>query len=54
MVVTVPQRAARLPQLFELLAELKSRHGVREGSITQCTLEQIFIQMASKTRLRAA
>ena len=54
MVLTVPQAAARLSQLFALLAELKATHHVVEGSITQCTLEQIFIQMASKTKMRAA
>ena len=52
MVLTVPQGSAPLSQLFGLLAELKATHHVLECSVTQCTLEQIFIQMASKTKMR--
>ena len=52
MVLTVPQTGAQLSQLFGLLEELKATHHVVECSITQCTLEQIFIQMASKTKAR--
>jgi len=52
MVLTVPQGAATLSQLFGLLSQLKAEHHVQECSVTQCTLEQIFIQMASKKQLR--
>ena len=52
MVLIVPQAATKLSELFGLLAELKNSCHVVEGSITQCTLEQIFIQMASKTKMR--
>jgi len=52
MVLTVPQNNASLSQLFGLLSELKATHHVLECSVTQCTLEQIFIQMASKTQMR--
>jgi len=52
MVLTVPQGAAVLSALFSTLAELKSTHGVLEGSVTQCTLEQIFLAMASKSKMR--
>ena len=52
MVLTVPQGTATLSQLFGLLSELKQTHHVAECSVTQCTLEQIFIAMASKTKMR--
>lgn len=52
MVLTVPQGSATLSRLFALLSELRSTHHVLECSVTQCTLEQIFIQMASKSKLR--
>jgi len=51
MVLTVPQSAAQLSQLFSLLSELKVTHSVVECSVTQCTLEQIFIAMASKDQM---
>jgi len=54
MVLTVPQGAASLSQLFGLLSQLKAEYHVLECSVTQCTLEQIFIQMASKKQLRGA
>jgi hypothetical protein len=38
--------------LFGLLDELKGSHHVQECSLTQCTLEQIFILMASKANMR--
>ena len=48
----VPQESSDLSGLFGLLAELKESHHVLECSATQCTLEQIFIAMASKSKLR--
>jgi len=48
MVLTAPRGSTSLAELFALLTELKAAHHVLECSITQCTLEQIFIQMASK------
>eukprot|EP00966_Prymnesium_polylepis_P305679 7063799-Prymnesium_polylepis.1 len=50
MVLTVPSATAQLSQLFAALAELRASGKVQECSVTQCTLEQIFIMMASKAR----
>ena len=36
--------------LFGHLAEVKATMHVQEASVTQCTLEQIFLMMASKSR----
>ena len=52
LVLTVPQNAVKLASLFGLLDELKGSHHVQECSVTQCTLEQIFILMASKANMR--
>jgi len=52
LVLTVPQGALKLASLFGLLDELKGSHHVQECSMTQCTLEQIFILMASKANMR--
>ena len=52
LVLTVPQGALKLASLFGLLDELKGSHHVQECSVTQCTLEQIFILMASKANMR--
>ena len=49
---TVPTAASTLSQLFGHLAEAQATHEVSECSVTQCTLEQIFILMASKSNLR--
>jgi len=54
MVLTVPQASAKLSELFSLLSALKATHHVLECSVTQCTLEQIFIAMASKNKMRNA
>jgi len=54
MTLTVPSDAATLPALFGRLAQAKQVHHVQECSVTQCTLEQIFLMMASKNKLRAS
>ena len=48
-----PPSSPKLSELFGLLDELKATHHVVEGSITQCTLEQIFIRMATKSKMRS-
>jgi len=52
MTMTVPSEAASLSVLFGRLAEAKEQLGVQECSVTQCTLEQIFIMMASRSKVR--
>ena len=54
MTVTVPSGSANLSQLFGKLADAKDKYGVHECSVTQCTLEQIFLLMASKQKMRSA
>ncbi|KAL1503435.1 hypothetical protein AB1Y20_011923 [Prymnesium parvum] len=54
MTLTVPSDAARLPDLMGRLAEAREVHHVHECSVTQCSLEQIFLLMASKSKLRAS
>ena len=49
---TVPTAASSLSQLFGHLAEAQKELQVGELSVTQCTLEQVFILMASKQQLR--
>ena len=49
---TVPTAASTLSSLFGHLSEAQAALGVSECSVTQCTLEQIFILMASKSSLR--
>jgi len=49
---TVPTAASSLSQLFAHLADARAELPVTECSVTQCTLEQIFITMASKQGLR--
>ena len=51
MTLTVPQRAASLSSIFGVLADARGEFGISECSVTQCTLEQIFILMASKQHL---
>jgi ABC-type multidrug transport system ATPase subunit len=51
MTLTVPQRGAALSALFGVLADARELFSVSECSVTQCTLEQIFILMASKQQL---
>ena len=50
--ITVPREDADLPRLFDHLAKARDELGASEVSVTQCTLEQIFLQMASKRELR--
>ena len=49
---TVPTGASALSRLFGQLAEAQAGLQVSECSVTQCTLEQIFLLMASKSGLR--
>jgi len=49
---TVPTGASALSRLFGQLAEAQAGLHVSECSVTQCTLEQIFLLMASKSSLR--
>ena len=49
---TVPTGASALSRLFGQLAEAQAGLQVSECSVTQCTLEQIFLLMASKSSLR--
>ena len=49
---TVPTASSSLSQLFGHLAEAQKELQVGELSVTQCTLEQVFILMASKQQLR--
>ena len=50
--ITVPREDADLSRLFDHLAKARDELGASEVSVTQCTLEQIFLQMASKRELR--
>ena len=50
---TVPTDASALSRLFAQLAEAQAGLHVSECSVTQCTLEQIFILMASKSKCAA-
>ena len=46
--LTIPQQGAKLADIFTHLALVRERCGVQEASLSQCTLEQIFLLMASK------
>ena len=46
MVLSVPTGCAALGEIFERLAAARARHGVLECSLSQTTLEQIFLLMA--------
>ena len=50
--LSIPQRGASLSAIFAHLAVVKERLGISEVSLSQCTLEQIFLLMASKQALR--
>ena len=50
--LTLPQHGAALSRIFAHLAAVRERCGVLECSLSQCTLEQVFILMASKQALR--
>ena len=52
--LTVPQAGTPLSELFGALVALRESLPVQEASVTQCTLEQIFLLMASKAALRAS
>ena len=52
MTMTIPQKGVALADIFAHLAKLRQQCGVQEISLSQCTLEQIFLQMASKQQLR--
>jgi len=54
LTITVPQDAATLSQLFGRVVEAREAMHVQECSVMQCTLEQIFLTMASRTKLRAS
>ena len=51
---TVPTGASALSRLFGQLAEAQAGLHVSECSVTQCTLEQIFLLMASKSSLKSS
>ena len=58
LTLTLPQRDdagadLSLAHVFRKLDEARVRLGVLECSLTQCTLEQIFVLMASKQALRS-
>ena len=54
--LTIPQRGVvgELSAIFEHLAAVRERCGVLECSLSQCTLEQVFLKLASKKGVRAA
>ena len=43
-----PVQDLNLPQLFEKMEELKQHAGVEEYSISQTTLEHVFVQLAQQ------
>merc|ERR1712196_52103 len=52
MTLTIPQHGGvTLSQIFDHLAVVKDRCGVLESSVSQCTLEQVFLLMASRKGL---
>ena len=51
---TVPTGASALSRLFGQLAEAQAGLHVSECSVTQCTLEQIFLLMASKSSVKSS
>ena len=51
---TVPTEASALSRLFGQLAEAQAGLHVSECSVTQCTLEQIFLLMASKSSVKSS
>ena len=51
LTLTIPQRGASLADIFAHLAVVRERCAVLELSLSQCTLEQIFLLMASKQAL---
>ena len=53
LTLTIPQHGTSLAYIFSHLREARQRLAVLESSLTQCTLEQIFVLMASKQQLRA-
>ena len=53
LTVMIPQRAT-LAAIFAHLAVVRERCGVLECSLSQCTLEQVFLMMASKGQARRA
>ena len=54
LTLTIPQRPdLALSAIFEHLGRVRERAGVLECSLSQCTLEQVFLLMASKQQLRA-
>jgi ABC-type multidrug transport system ATPase subunit len=52
--LTVPQAGLALSSLFGHLVQLRATLPVQEASVTQCTLEQIFLLMAAKAALRSS
>ena len=55
MTITIPQRAdISLSTIFEHLKVVRERCGVLESSLSQCTLEQVFLLMASRQGLRSS
>jgi len=52
MTLSLPTNAAPLSQIFGHLESAGKLHHVLESSITQCTLEQVFLQMASQQAAR--
>ena len=53
LTLTLPQKGGTpLAGIFAHLEEVKRRCAVLECSLSQCTLEQIFLVMASKKEMR--
>ena len=52
LTLTLPRTTASLSAIFAHLALVRERCGVLECSLSQCTLEQVFLLMASKQALR--
>ncbi|XP_057686552.1 phospholipid-transporting ATPase ABCA1-like [Corythoichthys intestinalis] len=44
----LPANACSLPQVFEMLANIYEELGIREFSVSQTTLDQVFINFATK------
>ena len=52
--LTIPKRpGSSLSDVFDHLGVVRERCGVLEASLSQCTLEQVFLLMASKRGMRA-
>jgi ABC-type multidrug transport system ATPase subunit len=54
LTLTIPQRDLTLAAIFAHMSHVRERCDVIECSLTQCTLEQVFLLMASKQGLRSS